>query len=448
MLKDKEFIRKFIRLTLPFSIQFLISSTVNLIDVMMIGKLGDAQIAAAGAANQIFFLLTIIQFGISSGASVFIAQYWGAGENENIKKVLGLIYVLSGGVSSLFTCLGLFLPEQVIRFYIHDADAVKYGSSYLFVVSISYIITAISTSLATVCRCTGNVGLPTVAGFISMATNIVGNAILIFGLFGAPALGLTGAAIATIATVIARLIEMLIILITVYKKKLIGAAGIGELTGWKRGFVKEYFSKVAPVLFNEIAWSVGTSLYMVAFGLMGTSTVAAVQIASAVAQILFVFVRGAGNATAVMLGNTIGEGREEDAKRDSRRFLVILPVLAAFVGIILIISRPLLLSIYEVSTETMESVRLLLFLHAILFIPKAFSVVMVVGILRSGGDTTFACFLDILPVWLFSVPFGFIGVKLGFPLWIVFLLVNAEDMIKPIWGIPRVLSDKWIHNLT
>ena len=445
MLKDKEFIRKFIRLTLPFSIQFLISSTVNLIDVMMIGRLGDAQIAAAGAANQIFFLLTIIQFGISSGASVFIAQYWGAGENENIKKVLGLIYVLSGGVSSLFTCLGLFLPEQVIRFYIHDADAVKYGSSYLFVVSISYIITAISTSLATVCRCTGNVGLPTIAGSISMAANIVGNAILIFGLFGAPALGLTGAAI---ATVIARLIEMFIILITVYKKKLIGAAGIGELTGWNRGFVKEYFSKVAPVLFNEIAWSVGTSLYMVAFGLMGTSTVAAVQIASAVAQILFVFVRGAGNATAVMLGNTIGEGREEDAKRDSRRFLVILPVLAAFVGIILIISRPLLLSIYEVSAETMESVRLLLFLHAILFIPKAFSVVMVVGILRSGGDTTFACFLDILPVWLFSVPFGFIGVKLGFPLWIVFLLVNAEDMIKPIWGIPRVLSDKWIHNLT
>ena len=445
MLKDKEFLRKFIRLTLPFSLQLLISSTVNLIDVMMIGKLGDANIAAAGAANQIFFLLTIIQFGISSGASVFIAQYWGAGETKNIKKVLGLIYVLSGGVSSLFTCLGLFLPEQVIRFYIHDTEAVKYGTGYLFVVSISYVITAISTSLATVCRCTGNVGLPTVAGFVSMAANVIGNAILIFGLWGAPALGLTGAAI---ATVLARLIEMLIILIAVYRKNMIGAAGFSELTGWKRGFIKEYFNKVAPVLFNEIAWSVGTSLYMVAFGLMGTSTVAAVQIASAVAQILFVFVRGAGNATAVMLGNTIGEGREEDAKRDSRRFLVLLPMLAAVVGVILIICRPLLLSIYEVSLETMDSVNLLLFLHAFLFVPKAFSVVMVVGILRSGGDTTFACFLDILPVWLFSVPFGFIGVKLGLPLWIVFLIVNAEDMIKPIWGIPRVLSDKWLHNLT
>ena len=445
MLKDKEFLRKFIRLTLPFSLQLLISSTVNLIDVMMIGKLGDANIAAAGAANQIFFLLTIIQFGISSGASVFIAQYWGAGETKNIKKVLGLIYVLSGGVSSLFTCLGLFLPEQVIRFYIHDTEAVKYGTGYLFVVSISYVITAISTSLATVCRCTGNVGLPTVAGFVSMAANVIGNAILIFGLWGAPALGLTGAAI---ATVLARLIEMLIILIAVYRKNMIGAAGFSELTGWKRSFVKEYFNKVAPVLFNEIAWSVGTSLYMVAFGLMGTSTVAAVQIASAVAQILFVFVRGAGNATAVMLGNTIGEGREEDAKRDSRRFLVLLPMLAAVVGVILIICRPLLLSIYEVSPETMDSVNLLLFLHAFLFVPKAFSVVMVVGILRSGGDTTFACFLDILPVWLFSVPFGFIGVKLGLPLWIVFLIVNAEDMIKPIWGIPRVLSDKWLHNLT
>lgn len=235
---DRSFIKRFISLTIPFSLQLLISSAVNLADVMMIGRLGDAQIAAAGAANQLFFLLTIIQFGIGSGGSVFIAQYWGAMEKDKVKKVLGLMYLVSGA---------------------------------------------------------------------------------------------------------------------------------------------------APVLYNEIIWSVGTSLYMVAFGRMGTSAVAAVQIATAIAQILFVFVRGAGNAASIMLGNTIGEGREEDAFRDSRRFLMLVPLLSVVVSILLVLGRPYLLLLYDVSAEAEKMVSLLINLHALFFIPKAFSVVMIVGILRSGG---------------------------------------------------------------
>lgn len=442
---DRVFIKKFIHLTIPFSLQLLIASAVNLADVFMIGKLGEAQIAAVGAANQIFFLLTIIQFGIGSGASVFIAQYWGAEEKTKVKKVLGLMYVLSSSMALLFMILGLVFPEQVIRFYIPDRAAVEYGSEYLYFVSFSYLFTAVSTSLATICRNTGNVTLPTVAGIVSMAINVLGNAIFIFGLWGAPEMGLKGAAI---ATVIARALEMGIIISGVYLRKMAGAASWRELMTWEPKFLRLYFRKAAPVLFNEIAWSVGSSLYIATLGLMGTSAVAAVQIATAIAQILFVFVRGAASAAGVILGNTIGEGKEEQALADSKRFLVLIPVLGLVVSGLMIVLRTSLLQLYGIQPEIESIVSLLLVIHAIYFVPKAFSVVMIVGILRSGGDTTFACLLDILPVWLFSLPFAFLAVRAGFPLWAVFVIINAEDVVKLFWGIPRVISTKWLQNLT
>lgn len=445
MKMDKSFLKRFIRLTIPFSLQLLIASAVNLVDVMMIGRLGDASIAAAGSANQIFFLLTIIQFGIGSGASVFIAQYWGAGEEGRVKKVLGLMYGISGLVSLFFVIISLWIPGQIIGFYIKDQEAIRLGTQYLMIVCISYLFTAISTSLATVCRCTGDVGLPTFAGILSMAINVLGNAILIFGLWGVRPMGLVGAAI---ATVFARLAEMLILVVVIYSRQKIGAARLRELIHWEPGFLRMYLKKASPVLINEVLWSFGTSLYMVAFGYMGTSAVAAVQIATAIAQILFVFVRGAGNAVAVMLGNTIGEGKEEQALKDSITFLIILPLMGVAVSVLLVLFKNPLLWLYQVTPETEVLVSQLILLHALMFVPKAFSVVMIVGILRSGGDTYYAFLLDVLPVWLFSVPMGFLAVWLGAPVWVVFLLVNGEDVLKPFWGIPRVLSRKWMHNLT
>ena len=313
--------------------QFLVASAVNLADVIMLGRLGDEQVAAAGAANQIFFLLNLISFGIFSGASVFLAQFWGAKDVRNTRRTIGMMYILGITAALLFTVGAIFLPRPLINFYAHEASVIDYGAGYLSIVGISYIPTVIGFALSVVCRSTGNMKLPTFTSVLSMMINIVGNAILIFGLLGAPALGVNGAAI---ATVIARTVECAVLVFFIYRHKMAGAATFRELFCFDRMFVRRYVKTTAPVLINETLWSIGTSLYSVAFGLLGTNAVAAVQIANTIAQMLLVFVRGAGNAAAIMIGNKIGAGKEEEAFADSKRFMILMLVIGSVVCLSLI----------------------------------------------------------------------------------------------------------------
>ncbi len=442
--QNKAFLREALRLTLPISMQFLVASAVNLADVIMLGRLGDEQVAAAGAANQIFFLLNLISFGIFSGASVFLAQFWGAKDVRNTRRTIGMMYILGITAALLFTVGAIFLPRTLINFYATEASVIDYGAGYLSIVGISYIPTVIGFALSVVCRSTGNMKLPTFTSVLSMMINIVGNAILIFGLLGAPALGVNGAAI---ATVIARTVECAVLVFFIYRHKMAGAATFRELFCFDRMFVRRYVKTTAPVLINETLWSIGTSLYSVAFGLLGTNAVAAVQIANTIAQMLLVFVRGAGNAAAIMIGNKIGAGKEEEAFADSKRFMILMLVIGSVVCVAVILLRPLILSIYNVSDETLQFANELLLLHGLTTIPDSINMLVIVGVCRSGGDTKFACLLDTLSVWLLGMPLGFLGVYLGFPLWAVFLCVSTEKIAKPILGIPRVYSKKWINNV-
>ena len=350
-----------------------------------------------------------------------------------------MMYILGITAALLFTVGAIFLPRTLINFYAHEASVIDYGAGYLSIVGISYVPTVIGFALSVVCRSTGNMKLPTFTSVLSMMINIVGNAILIFGLLGAPALGVNGAAI---ATVIARTVECAVLVFFIYRHKMAGAATFRELFCFDRMFVRRYVKTTAPVLINETLWSIGTSLYSVAFGLLGTNAVAAVQIANTIAQMLLVFVRGAGNAAAIMIGNKIGAGKEEEAFADSKRFMILMLVIGSVVCVAVILLRPLILSIYNVSDETLQFANELLLLHGLTTIPDSINMLVIVGVCRSGGDTKFACLLDTLSVWLLGMPLGFLGVYLGFPLWAVFLCVSTEKIAKPILGIPRVYSKK------
>ena len=276
--------------------------------------------------------------------------------------------------------------------------------------------------------------LPTFTSVLSMVINIIGNAILIFGLLGAPALGINGAAIATL---IARTAECLLLLVFVYKRRMAAAATFRELFCFDRAFIRRYAKTTAPVFVNEFLWSVGTSLYSVAFGLLGTNAVAAVQIANTVADSSRFLSVAAERAAAIMIGNKIGAGREEEAYADSKRFMILMPSLGTAVCLTVILLRPIILSFYNVSPETLQFSSELLLLHGLVTIPSLSTLLVIVGVCRSGGDTKFACLLDILPVWLLGMPLGFLGVYLGFPLWAVFLCVSMEKIVKPLIGAPE-----------
>lgn len=441
---DPGFLRQAFSIALPVAIQQLVASSVNMIDVVMIGSLGDGAVAAAGAANQIFFLLNLALFGITSGATVFLAQFWGTRDKLNVHRTGSLMLLIGTVVTLIFTLGALLIPQYLVQLYVHEAYVIDLAAEYLFIVGFSYPFTAISMIFSTVCRCTGNVRLPTVASVISVFTNAFGNAILIFGLLGFPALGLRGAAI---ATVLARVIECLVLIITIYHHRLPSAIPLGEVFKLRRDFVKTYFRTTLPVLFNEILWSTGTSLYNVAYGQLGTSAVAAVQITGTVMQLFYVLQRGIGNACSIMIGQRIGADDEEGAILDSRRFTLLMPLAGLVICLAIYFSTPLILSLYSITEEALSFAYQLLMLNAILFTIRPLGNGIVVGILRSGGDTIYAAAADVGAVWLFGVPLAFLGVKLGLPLWGVFLCVASEDFVKLIAAFPRLLSNRWIKNV-
>ncbi len=442
---EPSFLKTIFRTAFPIAMQFFLASAVNLIDVVMIGSLGDSAVAASGGANQIFFLLNLMLFGINSGASVFLSQFWGTRDLKNVRRTMGMMYLLGSVAVTLFTLGALLAPRFLVGFYVHEEPALSMGASYLRIVGISYPVTALSMILSMVCRCTGDVSIPTRASLLSIGINVVGNALLIFGLCGFPALGLDGAAI---ATAIARVAECLFLVIIIYQKKLPGAAKVKELFAFDKSFVSKYIKTAWPVLLNEILWSTGISLYSVAYGLLGTEALAAVQISNTAIQLLFVFTRGLSNACGIFVGRTVGAGDREQALDYGYRFAILLPVVGFCTGLILIAIHPLLLSLYQVSAETLAMAKALLILQALMGTVKADSMALVVGIFRAGGDTLFACLLDTGTVWLVGVPLAFLGVWLGAPLWGVALLVACDDIAKVSIGFIHLFREKWVKNVT
>lgn len=442
---SRTFLKKAFSIALPIALQNFITSAVNLIDVVMLGHLGDVDIAAVGCANQIYFLLTLILFGVSSGASVFMAQFWGKRDQSGVHRTMGVMFALALMISVLFTVGALFFPELLISIYSDDPAVIQAGVPYLRIVGASYIVTALSQTMSFACRSTGNVRLPMISSLVSIATNTILNFILIFGLLGFPAMGLTGAAI---ATAIARMLEFALLYLVVYRKRLPVAATPQQVFGHLDGaFLRTYFKTTLPVLLNETLWSTGVSLYTVAYGLLGTNALASVQICSTVFNLFMVLVRGLANACAIMIGHTIGSGDDKGALRDGLRFLVLVPIVGVMMCLLLILCRPVILTFFTVTPETLNMTMQLLLLQAINLIPKSFNMVIIVGLCRSGGDTLFACILDTATVWAVAVPLAFLGANLGFPLWGVYLCVCSEEIVKAAVGIPRILSKKWLHNV-
>jgi putative MATE family efflux protein len=445
LLGDREFYKGLIGLTLPIALQNLLMSALNLVDTVMIGQLGETEIASVALANQVFFLLVLFLFGVSSGASIFCAQFWGRRDIANIRRVLGLGICCNGVVALLFTVVSLFFPRDILGLYTEDIAVIGLGSSYLRIVSVSFIMTAISFSFSFALRSTGNAKLPMIVSFFAIIINTVLNYILIFGKLGFPALGVEGAAIATAA---ARFSEIILILLAVYSKRLVPAASIKELLDLKLVFIGRFFRAVTPVIFNEVLWSTGVTMYSMVYARMGTGIIASVNIASTVERIAMVLFMGMANACAVMVGNKIGEGDEKTAFIYAKRLALIGPSLGVLFGIIVIASTGFVLSFYNVTRVVYEAARSVLCIFSVIMPVKIFNMINIVGILRSGGDTKFSLFLDAAGVWLIAVPLAFLGgLVWSLPLYIVYMLVNIEEVFKLFLGLRRFMSRRWINNL-
>jgi putative MATE family efflux protein len=442
---DKAFLSKVIRLAGPITGQQLVLVLLGLVDLVMIGQLGDAAVAAVGLANQLFFVLVLLLFGIGSSAAIFAAQYWGRQDVARIRSVLGLSLLLSLAGGLLFSLVSILLPLQVLALFTHDPAVLAAGGPYLQVVGLSYLATAITFSYAAVLRSIEQVKLPLVVSLVMLVVNAGLNYGLIFGHWGLPALGVTGAAI---ATAIARWLECGLLLLIIYRRRLPLAARLPELLNWRPISLPRYFQTSLPVILTEILWALGVTAYQAIYARIGTEAVAAVNIALSIDRVTFAVFIGLAHAAAIMIGHRIGAGEPEQAMLYARRFLTLGPLVAVAMGLLLLAAIEPLLSLYQVSALTSFYTTRLLQIIAMLLILRVSNLLLLIGVLRSGGDTRFGFWIDAGVIWLVGVPLALLGAFVfHWPVHWVYLLVMGEEAVKLTLGLWRMTSRRWIHQL-
>jgi putative MATE family efflux protein len=420
-------------------------SSLNMVGVVMIGQLGAVPVAAVGLANQIFFLLNLMLFGIYTGSAMFTAQLWGTKDIPNIRKVLGLALTLGLGAGTLFLIVAEFFPATVLSVYSQDPAVISLGSVYLRILGFSFIPYAISFCYAIVLRSTGDVQTPLVVTLTSLSLNTLLSYGLIFGKLGMPALGVYGAGLAVL---ISRIVELLLILLLTYRKDSPSAAKISELFSYNLDFAKKVLKPVLPVVANEILWSLGITAYSVVYARISTDSIAAMNIVASIDQMALVLFNGIGHACAIMVGNRIGGGDEEQAFRYAARSEALGMLGGVGIGALVLLSSNMILSLYKVPADVIAYAHNALIILGLLLWLRASNMIMFIGIFRSGGDTRFALVLDGLIIWVVGVPLAFLGAFVfHLPVYWVYLLVMSEEITKWFLGAYRFFTRKWIHNL-
>lgn len=444
--KHKEFIPKLITIASPIILQNFLTSTLNFVDVFMVGQLGEKEVAGVGIANQIYFLFLMFVFSIATGAAVFTAQYWGKKDIKNIRSNLGIGITFALIFSAIFTLVTFLFPNTLIRLFNNDPRVVELGVQYIKIIAFSLIMTSMSIVYATILRSTENVKFPMVASFIGLVTNTFLNYLLIFGKFGFPELGVRGAAIATI---IARGVEFCIILGFTYLKKYPIAAGLKNIFNYSKEMVRNYIKIWMPVMGQSVGWALGYSMYSVIYGHISTGAFAAYSIACSIERISLMLFMGLASACAIMVGNRIGASEEHKARDYSKNFLFLSASFSIVIAVVLIIVRRYIVNFYNLSEQSNRYLYYLLLVMACIMLLRVMNIIFQNGILRAGGDTLFSMIIELGGIWVVGVPLAAVAAFIfKLPVYYVMAIAATEELVKMIAGFYRFLSNKWIHNLT
>lgn len=443
--KDKAFLSTMLMLAVPITLQSFITSSLNLVDTMMVGSLQETAISAVGLANQFMFVFTLCIMGINAGASVFMSQFWGDRDLKGIKTFLGVDLTVGMIASLLFGGAAFFAPHVVMDILSDDPAVMTLGVSYLRIVAVSCIFMSITQAYSSALRSTEQTKIPMFASLIGVGVNIVLNWILIFGKFGAPAMGVNGAAL---ATTIARLVEVVFIVGVVYFTKNDIAAKFKELIDFNKQTMKMYFKTSWSVIVNELIFSLGSAAYAVAYAKISTDASATMQICTTLINMFFIFLTGIGSAAAIMIGNKIGAKEEATAHTYASHVSAMTPFIGVALGIAMWLLAPIVVNWFNIKPETYAAAIRVLRVMAIFMPLRTFNAIMIIGVFRGGGDTTYSMLVQAGTIWLYSVPLAFIGaIVLKWPVYSVFFLVCTEEIIKIPFELARLKSGKWLKNL-
>lgn len=448
---DKGFWQVLFKLSMPIIIQNLLVNSFSLVDTLMVSQLGDIELSAMGMAGQWSWMMSMILFGFASGMSIFVSQYWGVRDYDNIHKTIGIAVIVSLLCSLVFFVSGAFFPSSVMSIFNKDAAVMDAGIKYLRIAAWSYPAMTLTTILGTALRSTEVVKLSMWVSLCTTVANVFFNYSLIFGKFGFPEMEIAGAALAT--TISAWLGPILILVISAFKKTVIIFSPKKLLAVTKKD-IKSFFSKALPVAANESLWALGTLVFNIIYSNLSYEDYAAITILRTFEQIAFVFFIGMCNACAIMIGKSIGQGKLDRAIGDAKRFAILEPAVALVLGCIMILSRHQLVNIFNlsgnISNDTLATAAVITIVYAAEMALRNLPYLQIIGLFRAGGDAATAAKYDILCLWLFSLPVTLLNAyvfKLPFPV-IFALMYICEDVPKSLFCIRHFLSGKWIKPVT
>ena len=448
---DMGFWRVALKLAFPVAMQNLLTSSFILVDTIMVGQLGDLSLSAVGMAGQFGWFLNMITFGMCSGAAVFISQYWGAKDTAGIRRTYGIAVVSVCLISALFFVIGLLFPEGVVRIFNREPDVVEAGAAYLRIACWSYLATGVNMVFCIVLRSTENVKLPMYVSLVTTVLNAFMDYGLIFGAFGMPEMGIRGAALATVISAWAG--PVLILAVSAIQRNML-ISPIKELFGFNKRSIAEYYEKATPVIINETLWGLGTLLFSVIFANLGYQYYAAVTIFRTFENISFVFFIGLCSASSIMVGKNVGAGHIKRAVEDSRRFVLFVSLCSVLTGVLIIIFRFQLASVFNLSgsitQETLKLTASLLLVYGIELPMRNLPYILIVGTFRPGGDTKIGMKLDLLSLWLCSVPLTTLAAfvfKLPF-IAVFAIMYIAEDYLKAILCVKYYFTYNWLRPVT
>lgn len=435
------------RLAIPIAIQSVVTSSMQIIDNVMIGYLGDIPLAAVTQANRISFLFQVTMFGVISGASIFVAQYWGRRDLAGVRRTLGIASVSAILIAALIGLPSILIPRVLAGMFLKDGKSIGVAAEYLSVMGFVYFIQAQSLVQAAVLKSTEQVRLPMFASIAAISTNVLFNWLLIFdhGSFGG--YGVFGAAI---ATMIGALVELFILVFFAYRYRFATAAKLREMLPESRAAVRRFFVIALPVMFNETMWALGTVTYSAIYGRIGdgVTATAAVGIFNNFDQIASIAIRALCHACGVMIGMALGAGEKDRARLYAKRFLLITPLLMELLALLVLPLRGQIVGLFKVSAQTAQTARDLIGLYCCVGWVNAINCVVVVSVLRTGGDVRAAALIDVVPLWVIGVPVVAItGLVFKWDVRHVYLSTYLEQFIKSAICIWRMRREKWVRSL-
>ncbi len=441
--KEKSFYKLILSIAVPVVLQNMITIGVNIMDTLMLGNYGEVQLSASSLANEFINIYHIMCMGMSMGAAVLTAQYYGAGNNPSLKKIVTIVLRMGLVIAAAFTVVTLLFPEELMRLYTPDEAVIEKGVLYFRISAVTYVLLGVSLILTNILRTVHQVRFPLVLSIVTFFVNVFFNWVFIYGRLGAPEMQIEGAAL---GTVIARLVECgsLVTYFFVFDKRI--GYRIKDLFMKCGDHVRVYITYAIPVMVSDTLLALGNSAVSIIMGHIGASFVAANSIISQTVRLSTVFNQGLSSASSVITGNTLGKGERDKAYHQGVTFLCLSILIGLAAAVIILLISPLLVESFNITQETKDIAYQLMASVSVMMVFQTVQSVLTKGVLRGGGDTRFLMLADILFLWLASIPLGYLcGLVWHLsPFWI-YAALKIDWVIKSVWCIFRLRSKKWIR---